>query len=123
MNLRRSGAIAVLVSLPWLVLPLPANAQPATRIQFARGSYCGSYSGNFSGGRQFVLNLGGGQTFTTRNIGGGTQHDISVYGPRGRVPGQSVSESQLEFLIPRSGDYYVYVESRTEFNAIEFCAY
>lgn len=31
------------------------SAMAATRVQFARGSYCGVYSGNFSGGKEFVL--------------------------------------------------------------------
>jgi hypothetical protein len=107
-----------------LILQLgPAMSQPPTRIQFARGSYCGSYSGNFSQGREFVLNLRRGQRFTSRNIGGGTQYDLYVSGPRGRINGQKVSPSQIDYYIPASGDYYVYIESTTSYSNVEFCAY
>ncbi len=102
---------------------VPANAQAPTRIQFAKGSYCGSYSGNFSRGRKFVLKLGGGQTFTSRNIGSGTQYDVYVTGPRGRINGQQVSDTQIDYYIPVSGDYYIYVESSNPYSNIEFCAY
>lgn len=107
-----------------LILSLgPAMSQPPTRIQFARGSYCGSYSGNFNQGKEFVLNLRRGQRFTSRNIGGGTQYDVYLTGPKGPINGQKVSASQIDYYIPVSGDYYVYVESTTSYSNIEFCAY
>ena len=102
--------------------PLLAQKSP-TRIQFARGSYCGSYSGNFSQGKQFVLNLSRSQTFTISNVGKGVQHDIFVSGPTGRINGRYVSEDQINYDIPVGGDYYIYIESTTPFNKVEFCAY
>jgi len=74
----KSFAICAFIFLPVISTTVfnPKNANAATRVAFARGSYCGSYSGNFSGGREFVLNLGGGQTFTARNTGGGVQYDM-----------------------------------------------
>ncbi|MEG3438480.1 hypothetical protein V0288_15215 [Pannus brasiliensis CCIBt3594] len=102
---------------------LPATETPAaTRIQFARGSYCGSYSGNFSRGREFVLRLRGGQILSTRNIGRGTQYNIYVNGPTGTIDGRPVSPNQIDYPIPRSGDYYIYIESSTPYSNIEFCA-
>ncbi|BAZ47384.1 hypothetical protein NIES4102_44300 (plasmid) [Chondrocystis sp. NIES-4102] len=98
-------------------------ANAATRIAFARGSYCGSYSGDFSGGREFVLNLGRGQTFTSRNIGGGVQYDMYVYGPVGSIYGAKLSSSQINYQIPSQGDYHIYIESSTTYNSVEFCAY
>ncbi len=88
-----------------------ASAEAATRIKFARGSYCGSYSGNFSNGREFLLRLAAYQTFTSRNIGAGTQHDVYVIGPNGRVFGEKVDVAQINYQIPASGDYRIYVES------------
>lgn len=99
------------------------NADATTRIAFARGSYCGSYSGNFSNGREFVLNLGRGQTFSSRNIGGGTQYDIYVTGFTGRVFGTKVASDQINYQIPRKGDYRIYIESSTSYSSVEFCAY
>ena len=47
--------IITALSLSLITLASFATAsEAATRIKFARGSYCGSYSGNFSQGREFV---------------------------------------------------------------------
>lgn len=100
-----------------------ASAEAATRIKFARGSYCGSYSGNFSNGREFLLRLAARQTFTSRNIGSGTQYDVYVVGPKGRLFGEKVDVAQMNYQIPASGDYRIYVESSTPHSSIEFCAY
>ncbi|MBU6187426.1 MAG: hypothetical protein KGQ16_13760 [Cyanobacteria bacterium REEB444] len=108
--------------LPLSFQPLQV-AQAATRIQFAKGSYCGFYSGNFSRGKEFILNLGRGQTFITRNIGGGTQYDVSVSGPNGAISGRRISNSQIEYYIPVRGDYYLYIESTVKYSGVEFCAY
>ena len=97
--------------------------ESATRIQFARGSYCGSYSGNFSQGKQFVLNLSQDQTLTVRNIGEGFQYDISVFGPAGQIGGRKVSPDRINYYTPVKGDYYINIESTSPFNAVEFCAY
>lgn len=99
------------------------SAMAATRVQFARGSYCGVYSGNFSGGKEFVLWLAKGQTFTSKNSGSGTQSDVYVKGPNGVVRGEKVSTDQINYYVPQSGNYYIYVESTIPYSSIEFCAY
>ena len=124
MNLK-NFALKAVACLP-IVSTMAFNtnvANAATRIAFARGSYCGYYSGNFSGGREFVLNLGRGQTFTSRNAGSGIQYDIYVYGSNGPVYGTKVSPSQINYQIPSQGDYHIYIESNTKYNSVEFCAY
>jgi hypothetical protein len=120
----KNFAIGIIIFLPIIstVTFNPKSANAATRIAFARGSYCGSYSGDFSGGREFVLNLGGGQTFTARNIGGGTQYNIYMTGPTGSVFGTKVASNQINYQIPRKGDYRIYIESNTSYNSVEFCA-
>ena len=117
--------LSTLISLPIIsyVAFYPKSVNATTRIAFAKGSYCGSYSGDFSGGRQFVLNLAGGQDFHVRNTGGGYQYDISVYGPTGYVYGDKRTSDRINYQIPRYGEYYVYVESNSTYNSIEFCAY
>lgn len=118
----KKSAITLTLSLLSLTF-LTATAQASTRIKFAQGSYCGSYSGNFSNGREFILGLGRGQTFTSRNIGDGTQYDVYVIGPTGRVDGDKVNEAQISYPIPVSGNYRVYLESSTPSSSVEFCAY
>lgn len=108
-----------------LVSAIGVNAQQSepTRVRFAAGSYCGSYSGDFSGGREFVLGLARGQTFTSRNIGRGTQYDVYLYGPNGRIEGRQVSPNQIDYMIRETGDHYIYIESTTRYGSVEFCAY
>ena len=119
----KSLLVSTLVGLPIISHAFyPKSVNAATRIAFAR-SYCGSYSGDFSGGRQFVLNLAGGQDFHVRNTGGGYQYDISVYGSTGYVYGDKRSPNRINYQIPRQGEYYVYVRSNTTYNSIKFCAY
>lgn len=98
-------------------------AVAATKIQFAKGSYCGVYSGNFSGGKEFVLKLAKGQTLTSKNVGDGTQYDIYVTGSVGVVRGEKVDSDQINYYLPKSGNYYIYVESTVPYSTIEFCAY
>jgi len=122
--MKLTTAVTVLfLSFASLIIGPSLIAQAATRIQFAAGSYCGSYSGNFAEGREFVLNLRRGQTFTSKNTGGGTQYDIYVSGPTGRISGRKVSSSQINYYIPESGDYYIYIKSTVDYSAVEFCAY
>jgi hypothetical protein len=114
--------IPLAIALGAIMTLAATEALAATRITFARGSYCGSYAGNFRRGKEFVLGLQRGQTFSTRNIGGGTQYNVYVRGPRGEISGEPVSESQINYFIPRSGDYYIRVVSSTPYSNIEFCA-
>ncbi len=100
-----------------------STSQVATRIKFSTGSYCGSYSGKFSGGREFVLNLRRGQTLTSRNTGGGIQYDVLATGPTGPIRGQKVADNRIDYYVPATGDYYIHVESTINYNSIEFCAF
>lgn len=121
----KNFALKAIAFLPvFSTIALNTNiANASTRITFAKGSYCGSYTGDFSGGREFILNLGRGQTFTTRNTGNGVQYDMYVYGQIGSIYGERVSYSQINYQIPIQGDYHVYIESNNTYNSVEFCAY
>ncbi|WAL61420.1 hypothetical protein [Thermocoleostomius sinensis] len=115
------------LSLPIAItMAVTGNASIAlatTRIEFASNSYCGAYAGDFSRGREFVLNIGSGQTLTLRNIGNGTQYTAYVSGPNGQIYGDQVEFDQVNYWIPETGDYYIYIQSSTGYNAVEFCAY
>lgn len=95
-----------------------------TKIKFAKGSYCGSYSGNFSKGKVFSLYLSANQEFITRNTGDGFQYDITVKAPNGRsLRGEHISDSELMYTTTRKGRHIIKVKSTERFNSIEFCAY
>ncbi len=104
-------------------LALPAHAE-TTRIQFAKGSYCGSYSGNFAGGgKRFALRLGRDQTLISRNTGNSPQIDVYVTGPTGEIPGQKVGENEIHYRTTAKGDYEIMVLSESPFSSVDFCAY
>jgi hypothetical protein len=112
----------VIYSFLSVALAFPAHAE-TTRIQFAKGSYCGSYSGNFSGGKRFSLRLGRDQTFISRNTGTSPQLDVYVTGPTGQIPGQKVSSNEIHYRTTAKGDYEIMVLSESPFSSVEFCAY
>lgn len=113
--------IGLIIILAGILNINPADA--ATRIKFAKGSYCGMYSGNFSVGKEFVLNLGKGQTLTSKNVSGGTQYNIYVRGSVGVVRGEKVDTNEIDYYIPKTGNYYIYVDLTEPYSSIEFCAY
>jgi hypothetical protein len=98
-------------------------AQAATRIKFAKGSYCGSYAGNYKNGRTFTIRLLAEQRFTVRNSGTGRQTTWSVSGPSGDLEPTQTNASTLEYYTEDDGDHYVYVTSTSTRSSIEFCAY
>lgn len=100
-----------------------AHARGVTTIKFKRGSYCGSYAGNFSRGRLFKLRLKRGQLFTSTNTGQGHQTDVRMTGPSGQIYGEKVSYNQINYYIPRSGYYKILVTSTSRYGSIQFCAY
>ena len=119
---RRRAAVAGLLA----VLTLSLTASPAfatTRIRFPRGSFCGTYVGNFRRGREFVLGLRDGQRLTVRNIGIGRQTTTDVEGPTGTLEAVRDSDSQLSYYTEADGDHYIVVRSTTARASIEFCAF
>ncbi len=95
-----------------------------TPIKFAKGSYCGSYSGNFMNGKKFSLRLKANQEFISRNTGYGYQYDVYVKAPNGRkLRGKKTSDDEIMYTTTRSGKHTIYVKSTERFNSIEFCAY
>lgn len=95
-----------------------------TKIKFAKGSYCGSYSGNFLKGKTFSLYLAANQEFITRNTGNGLQYDITVKAPNGRkLRGEQLNDDELMYTTTRKGRHIIRVKSTQRYNSIEFCAY
>lgn len=119
MHLRLMPIIAH--GLAFAVVASEAYAQ--TRISFPQGSYCGQFSGDFRRPRSFVLNLGRGQTLTSRILSGGVQWDLYVNGPTGNVPPSRDRNDQLSYQIPVTGDYYIKIVASTPYSSVEFCAY
>lgn len=119
--MRKSISIS-LVSV-FLSLSVVVEAK-TTKIRFAKGSYCGSYSGNFVKGKRFSLYLMSNQEFITRNTGDGLQYNVTVTAPNGRrLYGEQLSDSEIMYTTTRKGKHIIRVKSTEPYNSIEFCAY
>ncbi len=108
-----------------LALSMSAVATAKTTpIKFAKGSYCGSYTGNFMHGKRFSLVLKANQEFVSKNTGYGYQYDVYVKSPNGRtLRGEKISDDEIMYTTTRSGKHTIYVKSTEPYNSIEFCAY
>ncbi|MDO4895522.1 hypothetical protein [Moraxella sp.] len=101
-----------------------ANTTP---IKFAKGSYCGSFTGNYAN-RTFTLGLGKGQTLLINgNEGAGVDgaKDIIVKGPNGKTlpyDGQDYGQ----WIVRTTGKHTIKIipySPRDAYSSIEFCAY
>ncbi len=100
------------------------TANAATRIKFPKGSFCGSYSGNYRNGREFVLSLKADQRLVVRNTGVGRQTTWSVTGPSGyELDYSRIDDSTLEYYTEERGNHYIEVTSTASRSSVQFCAY
>ncbi len=108
-----------------LALSMSAVATAKTTpIKFAKGSYCGSYSGNFTHGKRFSLFLKANQEFVSKNTGYSEQYDVYMRAPNGRyLRGEKISSDEIMYKTTRSGRHIIYVQSAEPYSSIEFCAY
>ncbi|MCX7086626.1 MAG: hypothetical protein NTV00_01085 [Methylococcales bacterium] len=116
-------ATKAIVVLSLLSISNQASSEAATQIRFAKGSFCCSYTGDFSRGKKFVLGLGKDQRFTSRNTGDETQYDAYLVGSTGKLSGQKVSNDEIDYIIPSRGNYEIFVFSSGGYGSVEFCAY
>ena len=121
-TIRRGIAVLALATAGLGVMPIRAEAR-ATRIVFARGRYCGSYSGDFRTPRVFLIGLRAGQEFTVRNTGRGQQYGITVTGPTGTLDGENTSSNTLSYYTDADGDHYVTISAVVRYTSVQFCAY
>lgn len=102
-------------------------AQEAIRIPFAKGSYCSLYSGYFSGGRTFVINIQARQTLTIESTDAGNANPNLKYNIVPPVDydilGQADTALRDEMYIEITGDYYIYAESQLDYDSVTFCVY
>ena len=100
------------------------TANAATRIKFSKGSYCGSYSGNYRSGREFVLSLKADQRLVIRNTGVGRQTTWAVTSPGGYdLDYNRIDDSTLEYYTEERGNHYILVTSTASRSSVQFCAY
>lgn len=97
------------------------TAPAATNIVFPQGSYCASYSGDFSRSKTYRLYLTKNQTFEVKvaNI----EDDIRIRDSKGVIHGEWVDDNTYQVLTRYKGNHFVTVRSPYGDQTVEFCAY
>lgn len=114
----------VSLTLLSLVLATPSEARDIP-VKFAKGSYCGSYSGQVKVGDNFVLSLGKEHQLIIQKK---TDHDYAVIAPNGKYLEviQRFPDNKLQYWTgEQSGKFKVRVNSVPQAMQIDiqFCAY
>ncbi|WP_019671820.1 hypothetical protein [Psychrobacter lutiphocae] len=104
-------------------LPVQA-AEQSTKVTFADGSYCGSFSGNMKDGKKFRLWLQPNQELVIRNTGNDQLNVAYVEGPSGRLEGaRDCYEDRTTYYTESKGNHYMKVYGNDSYSSVEFCAY
>ena len=97
------------------------SAIATTQIIFPKGSYCASYSGNFSKSKTYSLNLAKGQDFEVKAAN--MEDGVNIKDTRGKVRGQWIDDTTYRVHTRMKGKHYVTVRSPYGDQRVEFCAY
>ncbi|MFC0819657.1 hypothetical protein [Moraxella marmotae] len=126
----KKGLIKSVIIAASLAVAMTASAK-ATPIKFAKGSYCGSWSGEFYGDtKTFSLGLGAGQDVSISVADGSVLSKFS--GPTGELRGYEDNYVNY-FKTKKAGMHYVTVvyippkyseyQGSESFASVEVCAY
>ncbi|MFB6349157.1 hypothetical protein ACFBZI_06960 [Moraxella sp. ZJ142] len=103
----KKGLIKSVIIAASLAVAMTASAK-ATPIKFAKGSYCGSWSGEFYGDtKTFSLGLGAGQDVSISVADGSVLSKFS--GPTGELRSYGGDYSSSYFKTKKAGMHYVTV--------------
>ena len=98
-----------------------ATAATATKIIFPKGSYCASYSGDFSKTKTYSLYLLKNQDFEVKAAN--MEDGIRIRDARGVLRGQWIDDNTYRIHTRMKGLHYVTVRSPYGDQQVEFCAY
>ena len=108
----KAGLVGVIMSLS-----LTAQALPTSQVVFAKGSYCGSYTGDLSKGRVFKVSLGANQELVINTDG----HVQSVKDSKGRRLTDH-GDSDYRYYTRSKGEHRITMVG-SGFSSAEFCVY
>lgn len=100
-----------------MTLSLNAQALPSSKVVFAKGSYCGSYTGDLRSGRVFKIALGANQELVINTDG----HVQSVRDSKGKRLAD-YGEYDYRYFTRTKGEHRVIMVG-SRFSTVEFCAY
>ena len=94
-----------------IVVVLSSDSLAQTRIRFGRGRSAATLSGSIAPGgvREYVLNVGRGQTMTVQVTSGNNRLDLEITGRDGHLAWGDNGYAQVD--INRSGDHYIAIRN------------
>lgn len=114
--------IMTVLALSSLMANAVQAAPTSTKITFAKGSYCGNFTGNLKNGKVFRLWLMPEQNLVIRNIGDDQISVAYAAGPNGQLIGER-HDTETGYTTERKGNHYIKVYGNSSHSAVEFCAY
>lgn len=112
---------AAMAMLAFAATNQTATAAPTTKIIFPKGSYCASYSGNFSKSKTYSLYLLKNQDFEVKAAN--MEDGITIRDGRGLVRGQWIDDNTYRIHTRMKGNHFVTIHSPYGDQKVEFCAY
>lgn len=97
------------------------SAVAATKIIFPKGSYCASYSGDFSKSKTYSLYLLKGQDIEVKAAN--MEDGVTIKDSYGNVRGEWVDDNTYRVQTRMKGKHFVTVRSPYGDQKVEFCAY
>jgi hypothetical protein len=113
--------VAALITAP-LIATSTYAVETATKVTFAKDSYCGSFAGNIQNGKEFRLWLMPEQNLVIRNVGDDQINVAYVSGPNGRLTGDRY-DNETSYFTERKGNHRMKVYGNSSYSSVEFCAY
>lgn len=101
---------------------VPQTATATTRIVFPKGSYCGSYSGDFRNSKTFSIYLAKGQSFSIES--NNPMNSVIVRDSRGIKRGYwSGGDTYYDLVTRTKGTHNITIKTDSSYEDVKFCAY
>ncbi|PNK61330.1 hypothetical protein [Psychrobacter sp. FDAARGOS_221] len=120
--MKNIASAASLVITAALLATSAQAAEPTTKLVFAKGSYCGSFSGDLKRGKRFSLWLLANQEVIIRNTGYSKIKVAYIDSPNGRVKGEHF-DNMTSFYTTKRGNHYIKIYGSDHHSSVEICAY
>jgi len=94
-----------------MLVSLTSDSLAQTRIRFGRGRSAATVSGAIAPGgvREYVINVGRGQTMTVQTTSGNNRLDLEISGRNGHLAWGDNGFAEVE--IDRTGDHYITIKN------------
>lgn len=106
----KNVGLKVLIVL-MITVSVASDSLAQTRIRFGRGRSAATLSGAIAPGgvREYVINVGRGQTMTVQTISGNNRLDLEISGRDGHMAWGDNGFAEVD--IDRTGDHYITIKN------------